>query len=49
MPEDPTDSELAEFTSDSEEPVADPAFRERLRAELWDLLTKLLADREPER
>ncbi len=46
----PTDAELAEFAEPGPGslPSADPAFRERLRAELWELLDRLSED-EPKR
>jgi hypothetical protein len=40
-PPEPTDAELAEFAEREPIPPADPAFRERLRAELWELLERL--------
>jgi hypothetical protein len=36
----PADPELAEFAELEPLPPADPAFRERLRAELWELLNE---------
>lgn len=44
----PADPELAEFAEREPIPPADPAFRERLRAELWELLDRLL-DNESKR
>jgi hypothetical protein len=46
-PPEPTDAELAEFVEIGErDPIApaDPAFRERLRDELWELLQRLARD-----
>ena len=37
------DAELAEFASFEPTSPADPEFRERLRAELWILLERLVA------
>jgi hypothetical protein len=38
----PADPELAEFAELEPLPPADLAFRERLRAELWELLDRLI-------
>jgi hypothetical protein len=35
--------EWLEFASEKPLPAADPAFRERLRAELWELLQEVVA------
>jgi len=44
MPKEPADPELAEFASDTPpHPPADPEFRERLRAELWELISGIVA------
>ena len=43
-----TDPELAEFAKLEPISPADPQFRERLRAELWELLGEIIAEHSSE-